>query len=135
MSKKKKEHGGARLGAGRPRLNPKGLGHREGWGYITCQLREDTIQKLRSGAAKVKGGEYRFFGKYLQDHLDRHPLPTWDEYQAIKHHRPLLAGRRRVPVIIATKDPIKLVDHVAAAVVPSRSMKKLVNQALDGLRQ
>lgn len=42
---------------------------------VTCVLRRETINQLRA-LSKSK----RFFGETLQDHLDRYPLPTRQEY-------------------------------------------------------
>jgi hypothetical protein len=133
------KHGGKRTGAGR---KGKTATDRQEWGQITCTLRNETIQKLKEGAAKRPGEESRFFGKFLQYHLDRHPLPTWDEYQAIRQQRPLIRkiGRRRVPVIISagSKDPIKSVDRRNLPVpeelrrrpLSEKETQKLVHQAI-----
>lgn len=90
-SKKKSDRGGARLGSGRPPRPDKA-----DWVKITCLLKRETVATLHR-----EGGDY--FGKYLQLHLDRYPLPTKDEYQAMLWRTPILkqVGRRRVPVIIS----------------------------------
>jgi hypothetical protein len=69
-------HGGARTHAGRP---PKL--DRENWGRVTCILRKDTIDRLREGSDNG-----RFFGEFLQFHLDRFPLPTRTQYLSIRRH-------------------------------------------------
>jgi hypothetical protein len=69
-------HGGARARAGRP---PKQ--DRENWGRVTCILRKDTIDQLRE--ASDNG---RFFGEFLQFHLDRFPLPTRAQYHSLRRH-------------------------------------------------
>jgi hypothetical protein len=43
---------------------------------VTCVLRRETINQLRA-LSKSR----RFFGEVLQDHLDRYPLPTRQEYR------------------------------------------------------
>lgn len=86
------EHGGARENSGRPRKLDKAV-----WGQITCVLRHDTIERLRLGAGS------RFFGEYLQTHLDRFPPPDSATYQALLGYEPLVVKvkRRRVPVIVS----------------------------------
>lgn len=89
-----KRHGGARPGSGRPaKPDP------ENWVQVTCVLRKDTVQKLREGA----GGKQKFFGGFLQFHLDRFPLPTHEEYEAMRQGKPYfrLIKRRKVPVVFA----------------------------------
>lgn len=96
MPIKAKPKGGRRPNSGRPLKAQK-----EKWGQITCVLRLDTIDKLRSGARSKR------FGEYLQYHLDRYPLPSWNEYQALLKRQPLITEirRRRVPVILTTGGP------------------------------
>jgi len=87
MSKKEKR-------SGRP---PKP--DREKWSQITCVLRKDTIERLKAGV-----GGHKFFGQFLQDHLDRFPPPTFAEWQAWKTNRPLeitMRGRRVQAVVSA----------------------------------
>jgi hypothetical protein len=89
-----KRHGGARPGSGRPaKPDP------ENWIQVTCVLRKDTVQKLREGA----GGKQKFFGSFLQFHLDRFPLPTHEEYEAMRQNQPhfRLIKRRKIPVVFA----------------------------------
>jgi hypothetical protein len=85
------KHGGARKKSGRPPKQDKDL-----WKQVTCLLRKDTIAKLHAEA----GGR---FGKYLQDHLDRHPLPSREDYEAWLTRRPVIRTikKRRVPVIVS----------------------------------
>jgi len=87
------KHGGERKNSGRP---PKP--NKEAWGQITCVLRKDTIEKLHAGAG---GG--KFFGAFLQHHLDRYPLPSFEDYCAWLKRRPVvrIIQKRRVPVIIS----------------------------------
>jgi hypothetical protein len=80
---KKRSPGGPRSNSGRPRKTDK-----DRWGQITCVLRHDTIAQLRAGAAG------RFFGEFLQQHLDRYPLPTREEYLSLSlQRRPVRAPR------------------------------------------
>jgi hypothetical protein len=76
QNKHRTTHGGARSNSGRP---PKL--HKDKWGQITCVLRHDTIEKLRTGA------DSRFFGEFLQHHLDRYPLPSREQYLMIRRER------------------------------------------------
>jgi hypothetical protein len=48
---------------------------------ISVFLRLDTVQRLREGAGS------RFFGGLLQEHLDRYPTPTREQYDSPKRHR------------------------------------------------
>jgi hypothetical protein len=88
----KKGRGGARPNSGRPKKpNP------EDYIQVTCVLRRDTVEKLKEGA----GGKQKFFGGFLQFHLDRFPIPTHEEYMAMRNRKPSFAvvARRRTPVI------------------------------------
>lgn len=90
----KPQHGGFRVGSGRrpgPPPPPSDLIK------VTCMLRKDTVQKLREGA----GG--RFFGEFLQTHLDRFPVPDRATYLALKNRQPLVLKikGRKTPVIVA----------------------------------
>jgi hypothetical protein len=89
---RKPTHGGARQNSGRPPKQDKEI-----WGQITCVLRHDTIEKIRAGAGS------RFFGEYLQDHLDRYPPPDRATYQARLNREPLIVKikRRKVPVMVS----------------------------------
>jgi hypothetical protein len=57
------------------------------------------VERLKAGA----GGKGRFFGAFLQYHLDRFPLPSNEEYAALKTGTRLfkLIKRKRIPVISA----------------------------------
>lgn len=95
MKTKKQQHndwGGARTNSGRPQKQDK-----DAWGKITCTLRKDTIEKLHDGA----GG--RFFGEFLQAHLDRYPLPSREYYIALTTHQPIQikARGKRMPLTIS----------------------------------
>jgi hypothetical protein len=75
----KKKTGGRRTGAGRPRKPDK-----DDYVQVTCFLRKDTVAALRAGVGGgVTGTAQRGrFGKFLQTHLDRYPLPSHEEYLA-----------------------------------------------------
>jgi hypothetical protein len=64
------KRGGARPNSGRPRKDP------DQWGQISIVLRRDTIEKIKAGAG---GGNARL-GQFLQDHFDRHPVPSRELY-------------------------------------------------------
>ena len=87
-------HGGARANSGRRKKTEE---DKEIWGQITCVLRRDTIAKLRAGAAS------RFFGQFLQLHLDRFPVPDRATYLALISHQPLMVRikRKKAPVIVS----------------------------------
>lgn len=90
----KKSRGGARPNSGRPRkVNP------EDFIQVTCVLRRDTVEQLKAGA----GGKQKFFGAFLQFHLDRYPIPSHEEYLAMRDGKPVFAlvGRRRTAVLHA----------------------------------
>lgn len=84
---------------------------------ITCVLRRDTVEKLRAGA----GGKHKFFGSFLQFHLDRFPLPTHQEYLAMKQRTPVLVSSRKgkVPVIFGGR--VGSARRAAGAVVRKRA--------------
>jgi hypothetical protein len=69
--------GGARSNAGRPVKKDKTL-----WGKVTCVLRLDTIAKLKAGVGRKSANPQ--FGEYLQYCLDRHPLPSHEQFVAYK---------------------------------------------------
>ena len=48
------------------------------WTQVTCVLRCDTVKQLKAGAGSTR------FGNFLQEHLDRWPLPTRQEYREMK---------------------------------------------------
>jgi hypothetical protein len=71
-------HGGPRPGSGRP---PKP--DRDKWGQVTCVLRHDTIERLRRSATPPEAKELtKYFGEYLQWHLDQYPPLDWATWQA-----------------------------------------------------
>lgn len=78
--RKAKKRGGPRPNSGRP---PKA--DKDKWVEANVQLRRDTVERLRAGAGS------KLFGKFLQEHLDRHPVPTREEYLR------LATRRMRVP--------------------------------------
>lgn len=92
----KKRRGGPRPNSGRPPKQDK-----DNYVQVTCVLRKDTVAALKAGA----GGKEKFFGQFLQFHLDRFPVPTNEEYLAIRDVKPhyILIKRRKVPVIFAGK--------------------------------
>lgn len=88
-----KGRGGARKGAGRPtaKLDP------ENWTQVTCFLRKTTLAALREGAGS------RYFGDFLQDHLDRFRLPTREEYKLSKEGVPWSEITRDLPAARAAR--------------------------------
>jgi len=89
-------HKGRGRGGARPNSGRRPKENKELWGKITCILKKETIARLQT-----EGGIY--FGEYLQHHLERYPLPSRAEYQAIVGRQPLIEqiGRRKMPVIIS----------------------------------
>lgn len=121
----KKRRGGPRPNSGRP---PKP--NKEDYIQVTCVLRKDTVEKLKAGA----GGKEKFFGAFLQFHLDRFPVPSHEEYLAMKDGKPHfeLIKRRRTPVIFG--------GNVAAARRPPKpskpvdpAMKKFLQEISAGV--
>lgn len=78
--------GGARHGAGRPE-KPNKSNYRQ----VTTVLRTDTIAALRQGARS------KFFGEFLQWWLDLHPLPSYEQYQALSKNEGIVIpiGKRK----------------------------------------
>jgi hypothetical protein len=69
------------------------------YGQITCVLRLDTIELLREGANS------KHFGEFLQDHLDRYPPPSREQYMSIAQNVPYytrVKRNKKVPVIMVT---------------------------------
>jgi hypothetical protein len=66
--KKISGRGGLRANSGRPR-KPENM-------LVTVSLRRKTVAALKAGAGNEK------FGAFLQDHLDRYPPPSRQEYLA-----------------------------------------------------
>jgi hypothetical protein len=78
LKKLRGPHGGPRPGSGRP---PKP--DRDKWGQVTCVLRYDTIDRLRRSATPPDAKELtKYFGEYLQWHLDQYPPLDWATWQA-----------------------------------------------------
>jgi hypothetical protein len=74
--KAKSKRGGARPNSGRP---PKA--DKDQWVEANVRLRRDTVERLREGAGS------KLFGKFLQEHLDRHPVPSHEEYLRLQTRR------------------------------------------------
>jgi hypothetical protein len=74
--KAKGKRGGARPNSGRP---PKA--DKDKWVEANVLLRRDTVQRLRDGAGS------KLFGKFLQEHLDRNPPPSREEYLRLSTRR------------------------------------------------
>src|SRR5258707_9910731 len=68
--------GGTRPGSGRPPKADKDL-----WVEANVRLRRDTVERLREGAGS------KLFGKFLQEHLDRNPPPSREEYLRLQTQR------------------------------------------------
>jgi hypothetical protein len=77
LEKLRGPHGGPRPGSGRP---PKP--DRDKWGQVTCVLRHDTIDRLREAATPPDAPLTKYFGEYLQWHLDQYPPLDWATWQA-----------------------------------------------------
>ena len=92
---KDKGWGGHRPHAGRPFKVDKEL-----WGQVTCILRRDTIEMLRAGAASNR------FGEFLQEHLDRYPPPTREEYLMLQQ------GRNSIQTVVRGVPHIRLIGHM-----------------------
>jgi hypothetical protein len=92
---KNKGWGGYRPRAGRPFKVDK-----DQWGQVTCVLRHDTIDMLRAGAASNR------FGEFLQEHLDRYPPPTRQEYLALQQ------GRSSIHSVVRGVHNYKIIGHV-----------------------
>lgn len=89
----KSKRGGARPNSGRPKRDS------QTWGQITCILKRETIEQLRAGC----GGAQKHFGPFLQDHLDRYPLPDRETYE----HRKKMKELRSKPPTAATLRQIR----------------------------
>lgn len=92
---KEKSWGGHRPRAGRPFKVDK-----DQWGQVTCVLRHDTIEMLRAGAASNR------FGEFLQEHLDRYPPPTREEYLALQQ------GRSSIHTLVRGVHHYKVIGHL-----------------------
>lgn len=75
-----------------PKLN------KEQYGQVTCVLRLDTIERLKEGAGS------KHFGEFLQEHLDRCPPPTREQYLSLSTGIPYYTTikRKKVPTLYAT---------------------------------
>jgi hypothetical protein len=106
-TKKKKLNTGSGRGGPRPHSGRKPKLDKAQWGKITCILKNETIQTLHD-----EGGIY--FGEYLQAHLDRYPLPTKAEYEAMTNRQPVIQQirGRKVPVIISAGGLSKFIPKV-----------------------
>jgi hypothetical protein len=100
-------HGGARRGAGRPAKPDK-----DQWGRVSCILRHETIQALRAGAMSKN------VGTFLQEHLDKHPLPTNTEYlsQKVTRKPSAITHRQLVAQLGILMNQKKRHDHNRKAV-------------------
>jgi hypothetical protein len=121
--KKASGRGGFRRNSGRPKkVNP------DNYVQVTCVLRKDTVEQLRAGA----GGKQKFFGAFLQFHLDRFPLPTHEEYVAMRDNLPMTKTlgpkRRNIPVVFAGN--LKQARHprIAKERAPSEATQKFLEQ-------
>jgi hypothetical protein len=87
---KKGQHGGHRPNSGRPRKLDE-----DNYTQVTIVLRNDTVDALRSGAGS------KFFGRFLQSHLDRFPLPSHEHYVAMMEGKQVykMIKRKKTPVI------------------------------------
>lgn len=83
--KAKGKRGGLRPNSGRPPKVDK-----DQWVEANVRLRRDTVERLRVGAGS------KLFGKFLQEHLDRHPPPTREQY--------LRLGTRRMRVPLSPEE-------------------------------
>lgn len=124
--KKSPGRGGARPNSGRPRKV-----NAEDYVQVTCVLRKDTVEALKAGA----GGKHKFFGAFLQFHLDRFPIPSHEEYLAMREGKQSFAvvGRRKTPVIFggkigkarrAASRPNSRRKHTEAEIVRSKFLKE-----------
>lgn len=132
MSKKINNH----RGRGRPEKPDK-----DDYGRVTCVLRADTIEQLQEVAG-------RHFGTFLQDHLDRYPLPTKLQYLNLIANHPLvtMVKRRKIPTLMATGSLSKEAKRQAkerarrAKLTPEQrawqdSIRKRVIKALNNANQ
>jgi hypothetical protein len=115
--------GGFRKGSGRPRGKLR-KSTDSNYVQVTTLLRKDTLAQLRAAT----GGGQRFFGEVLQWQLDRCPIPTHEEYLAIKNRKPVLGpARRKIPVVYAnSKPPRKIRDENLADLPPQE--KRFIEQ-------
>lgn len=108
MTKKKKTNqsghglGGHRDGSGRKPKEDK-----DDYVQVTVVLRRDTVEKLRAGTGSKANRPQ--FGQFLQFHLDRHPLPTYEEYRYLRELKPFTVRfkGRKIPAIVTVPTPDK----------------------------
>jgi hypothetical protein len=101
------QHGGPRPGSGRP---PKP--DRDKWGQVTCVLRRDTIERLRESATPPDAPLTKYFGEYLQWHLDQYPPLDWATWQAF-----LAVSPRRVTQALSRRSAKKRLTPAERAAV------------------
>jgi hypothetical protein len=100
--------GGPRPGSGRP-LKPD----RDKFGQVTCVLRHDTIERLREAATPPDAKELnKYFGQYLQWHLDQYPPLDWQTWQAF-----LAVSPRRVTQALTRRSAKKRLSPAERAAV------------------
>ena len=87
---------------GRPVKPDKGL-----YSQVTCVLRTSTVERLKEGANS------KYFGAFLQEHLDRYPPPSREQYLATKRQTSYWTTikRKKVPVIIAVSHEARKLAH------------------------
>jgi hypothetical protein len=121
-SKKASGRGGYRRNSGRPKkVNP------EDYVQVTCVLRKDTVEKLRAGA----GGKQKFFGSFLQFHLDRYPIPSHEEYLAMREGKQLMRlgpKRQKIPVIFGGNLRQARRPRIVKERAPDEAVKKFLEQ-------
>jgi hypothetical protein len=96
-SKQHRATGHARRGGSRPNAGRKPWkDDRQEWGRLYCTIKLATINALREAAASTAVGEL------LQWHLDRHPIPTRQQYLDIVHGVQPAAQikKRKTPVLV-----------------------------------
>lgn len=128
MAKKRHiNHGGARHNAGRPQKENKGK-----WGKITCVLRLDTIAQLKAGVGSKADNPQ--FGTFLQRHLDRFPLPSFEQDQALQKKRTIIqtVRKRRAPILVsAGPGPAKRRRLLSQAAIDLRRTLAEVRKELE----
>jgi hypothetical protein len=100
-------HGGPRPGSGRP-LKPD----RDKFGQVTCVLRHDTIDRLREAATPPDAPLNKYFGEYLQWHLDQYPPLDWQTWQAF-----LAVSPRRITQALTRRSAKKRLSPAERAAV------------------
>jgi hypothetical protein len=99
------------------------------WGKVTCVLRLDTIAQLKAGVgSNAKNPQ---FGQFLQRHLDRYPLPTYEQDQALLKKTPIImtVKRRRTPVLVsAGPGPVPKRRPLSESALALRKMLEEIRQ-------